>query len=676
MASITTGKTPKHRASRAFERCRARKVRCDIVHRSERCTNCELDHIQCVEVHARRRKRGTGRRIKTTSTPALAYATPSEDLSGSGSVHDAPDTLPPTATEAEEAADASTVEQNQFPEIAHQEDGHPLPDSNEDLFPDFTIDLLKNGNETNPLTQAPETRLLPPFIAPIRSYRTFQYHEFLHEKGALAIPPKKIRNAILMRYVEFAYPQLPLADFHHVLQAVATDGREGKVGLLLFQAIMLAGSPFVDAEYIFEAGYPSRMALRQELAEKVRLLFDFDCETDRLILVQSAILMTGYQEHGDSPKHLRYFIAIAYNIALLLGLNKDPSSLRIPAKQKHLRKRIWWSLYMRDRTLSLGLRQNPVIAFENCELPELEIEDFDVQPASPETCSMLEDCGLLRDLDQQTRLGEVYMAQLELSHHLANVLKSRYTAIAPKLGSTRLIALVLVPKGPHASADTSDIQTCSERLDQWFRDLPDSLRYRTPLSLYFSPGQDILILHCGILNLFYYALVCALHRPYPSPILRNLAASEMCSQRKARHAANAISSILEEFQIQDLIGFMPSQGLTFMLQAAVTHLCDSTSKTAHLRSQSHHHLEACLEILDALKDVHSYARYATDFLTSAAAKLYRRSRSVERFTVNTNVNANTGTEVSAGSLSTSKDGIHNDHHNEMTAPGGESSFHA
>ncbi len=65
-----------------------------------------------------------------------------------------------------------------------------------------------------------------------------------------------------------------------------------------------------------------------------------------------------------------------------------------------------------------------------------------------------------------------------------------------------------------------------------------------------------------------------------------------------------------------------------MLQAVVTHLCDSTSKMETLRNQSHRHLEACLGILITLKDMHSYAPYATDFLTSAATKLYRQSRAI------------------------------------------------
>ncbi|OQU97388.1 Fungal specific transcription factor domain-containing protein [Cladophialophora immunda] len=522
------------------------------------------------------------------------------------------------------------------------EDGHPVPDSNEDLFPDFTGDLLNKGLEV-PLCECRERRkhsnqdddafkdlqsLLPAFASPTRSQRTYRYAEFLQKQKAFEIPPPRLLQALLIRYVEFVHPHLPLVDLHPVLQAVATGGKEGTVSLMLFQAMLLAASPYVDAQYVMEAGYPNRMALRRELAERARLLYDFDCEADRLVIVQALILMTSWQERGDEVKHLRHWISIAYNIACLLGLNKEvPDSLNLPPKHRSLRKRIWWSLYMRDRTLSLGLRQWPIIAAEVCEISQPVVEDFDIHPASDKICELLQNCALLRDLDQQVRLAEVFRAQLELSHHTQEVFKARYTVVTPKLGSTHMIALVLVPKPLITTLHS--VETCSEVLDKWIKKLPEKLRFRTPLSLHFDPGEDVLVLHCGILNLFYYALVCALHRPYPLPAQRELAPSEKISQRRARHAANAIFSILEEFQSLDTVCFLPTQGITFMLQGTVTALCDTTSDNEQMRTQSCRRLQTCLEILTSIRDMHSYAAYATNFLTAAATRLDRQSQSLE-----------------------------------------------
>jgi hypothetical protein len=521
----------------------------------------------------------------------------------------------------------------------------PLPDSNEDLFPDFTTSLLPSnadGDDTGSVMHEEHSsrdvvpdvcnatgirswqKALPAFIRPVTSQRTYRYHDFLKSKGAFSIPPPTLYNAILARYIEYVYPQLPVVDLHDILNAVATGGRHGKISLLLFQSILLAGSAYVDSQYVFEAGYRSRLALREELAERVRLLYDFDCESDRLILVQALILMTSWQEKGDEVKHLRHWISVAHNIALLLGLNRDPSQLPLPARRKHLWKRVWWSLYLRDRTLALGLRQTPLITRAECDLPELDSGDFDVQKPSPAVCSFFQDCGLLHDLDQQARLGEACIAQLKLSHHLADILQARYTTFAPKMGCTKLIALVLIPKAPLVNADK--VNACSRNLDQWFRGLPDYLKYRSRLSLCFDPGQGVLMLHCSILNLFYYALVCALHRPYPSPILRPLSATETCFQRKSIHAADASMSILSELQIHDLISFLPTQGITFMMQAAITFLGDSKAPRASLQSHSQQNLEECLQILQCLRDVHSYSFWATNLLTTAARKLHHRAR--------------------------------------------------
>lgn len=635
MSTTSATRIIKHRSSKACQSCRTRKVRCDIVLRKDKCTNCCLDNLDCVQPGPRRR-RGTGRGSKKPRAPNPTE--PEITVSDSCSpVHDARSVLPDPVQTSKDTLDPATILQEQSLQTVNTEDGQPIPDSNEDLFPDFTGDLHRQqapSFSVQPTSDTPNfndtpfqnlQKLLPAWAAPICSQRTHLYADFLHTQGAFKIPPPRLLRALLTRYAECVYPQLPVVDIHHVLQAVATDGTEGRVSFVLLLSMLLAASPFVDAQYLSEAGYQNRMALRRELAERVRLLYDFDCETDRLVLVQSLILMTSWQDKGDEVKHLRHWLSIASNIAFLLGLNKEvPARLNCTGKYKSLRKRIWWSLYMRDRTLSLGLRQWPIIAVDACEISEPDFEDFDVHPASAEICGMLEDCHLLLDLDQQIRLTEVFRAQLQLSHKIYEVFRARYTVVTPKLGSTRMIALVLVPKVlDHAMPE---VHTCSGELDTWFKMLPDNLRYRTPLSLCFGPGQDVLALHSCVLNLFYYALVCALHRPYPFPQQRELPASERSLHRKARHAANAIFSILEEFMALDMVCFMPTQGITFMLQGAVTMLCDTTSTVAQLRSQSHRSLRTCLDILRNLSDVHSYAPYATNFLTAAAVNIGRQSQ--------------------------------------------------
>lgn len=629
------GKPAKRRAPKACERCRIRKVRCDIALRQQPCTNCALDEVVCVDTPPRRRASDDGHpRKRRKKKEANIPESNNDDLDSAfaADLVQLPElTSPPTMT-VDPSLQTNTGETSEEPVVpTHHIENH---------FPDFTSGLLKDGDvsiQTGVPSPAPSTGeimglgqpligdiLLPNFVTPIKPGKCHQYSAFLGSERAFELPPPKLRNAIISSYVQFVHPQLPLVDIHEVLQALATDGKVANVSILLLQSILLSGSAFVEAEYLVEAGYQSRMGLRKELADKVRLLYDFDCETDRFVLIQSLILMTSWQEKGDEVKHLRHWLGIAYNIALFIGLNKDPTNSNLSMRRKILWRRLWWSFYIRDRMLALGLRHPPIIPFEACEMPDLTMADFDIRPTNNAVFSTFENCGLLHDLDQQNRLAEVCIAQLKLCHYVSHVLKARHKSIVPKFGCTTTRTLLSVPKS--SKTNTPEIQTCAQQLSSWFHDLAMWLKYKSPPSLNFSPEQDILIFHCALLNLCYYSLVCTLHRPWPPPILRALPAREVCSQRKSRHAANAIVSILKDLQIQEMIQFLPTSGLTFLVQAAVTHLSDSTTNIGPLRQQSRQYLESCLEFVDCLMEVHAYAFFAKSFLLAAAAKLYQEPR--------------------------------------------------
>ncbi|KEF60850.1 uncharacterized protein A1O9_02412 [Exophiala aquamarina CBS 119918] len=636
MSSSTTKRTAKRRAPKACERCRIRKVRCDIVHRDDQCTNCALDEVECIDTLSRRQAKENR---TTKDKPKMRKVQPArsslQELEDNTIIWDSlaagPELVSPPSTAVNFSPDANC------PAVLGAVQNPPHI---EDHFPDFTLGLLKDGDlENHTGIPSPATSLekpiapgnvgasqigdlvLPSFIAPINSERCIQHWEFLHAQGAFNILDEKLRNVILTSYVHYVHPQLPVVDIHEILQALATNGRDYKISLLLLQAMLLSGCSFVEMEYIRAAGFESRMALKKELADRVRLLYDFDSEVDRLTLVQALILMTCWQEKGDEVKHLRHWIGIAYNISVFIGLNKDPAVSSLSPRRKHLWKRVWWSCYIRDRMLALGLRHPPIIPEEDCESPDLVLDDFDIRPATSDVLSAFNHCGLLHDLDQQHRLAEVCIAQQQLCHNISKILRTRFQTIVPKLGCTSTRTLVSAPK--ISRTNSSPVQTCAFELTAWFRDLPDQLKYRSPSSLQFAPEQHLLMFHCALLNLFYYALVCILHRPWPPPIARALPASELCSQRTSRHAANAIISILRDLQFQEMIHLLPTSGITCLLQAAVTHLCDAATSLNSLRDRSRYQLETCLEYLDSLMEVHIYSHCAKSFLVSAAAKLYQ-----------------------------------------------------
>jgi hypothetical protein len=77
---------------------------------------------------------------------------------------------------------------------------------------------------------------------------------------------------MLRAYVEFVHPYMPLLDLHDFLSMVdRRDGSKGQVSLILFQAVMFAGSAFVDMEHLRTAGYHTRKEARKDFFQKTRV---------------------------------------------------------------------------------------------------------------------------------------------------------------------------------------------------------------------------------------------------------------------------------------------------------------------------------------------------------------------------------------------------------------------
>lgn len=125
------------------------------------------------------------------------------------------------------------------------------------------------------LPHKPASGELPRFIKPLPAKIGPDEIAYLQKKGALTVPKGILRSEMLRAYVEFVHPYMPLLDLHDFLAMVdARDPSKGKVSLILFQAVMFAGSAFVDMEHLRAAGYASRKDARKEFFQKTRVSLD------------------------------------------------------------------------------------------------------------------------------------------------------------------------------------------------------------------------------------------------------------------------------------------------------------------------------------------------------------------------------------------------------------------
>jgi len=113
---------------------------------------------------------------------------------------------------------------------------------------------------------------LPHYFKPLPSRITPDDVEYLDKKGALLIPGNILRNELLRAYVEYVHGYMPLLDLHEFLSALErNDGSTKPISLLLFQAVMFAGTAFVDMKHLRHAGYTTRKEARKAFFLKARV---------------------------------------------------------------------------------------------------------------------------------------------------------------------------------------------------------------------------------------------------------------------------------------------------------------------------------------------------------------------------------------------------------------------
>jgi hypothetical protein len=117
-----------------------------------------------------------------------------------------------------------------------------------------------------------DAHMLPDYIKPLPVRITRDDVEYLAKKGALTVPEVSLRNELLRSYLEYVHPFMPLLELHDFLSIIERgNGAAGKLSLLLFQAVMFAGTAFVGMSHLENAGYKTRKAARKVFFQKTRV---------------------------------------------------------------------------------------------------------------------------------------------------------------------------------------------------------------------------------------------------------------------------------------------------------------------------------------------------------------------------------------------------------------------
>ncbi|KAL4917117.1 fungal-specific transcription factor domain-containing protein [Aspergillus aurantiobrunneus] len=447
----------------------------------------------------------------------------------------------------------------------------------------------------------------PRFLKPLPTRVSAEDLEFLRFRGALAIPESGLRTELLRCYIKWVHSFLPVLNLQEFLRRIAQNDPEGDISLLLFQAVMFVATAFVDLRHLQAAGYTTRKSARNAFYTRLRLLYSLDCEEDRIVIIQTLLLMTYWSDHMNNPQRdIWDWIGICSTNAHSIGLNRDPSASNMDIRTKRLRTRLWWCLFSRDRLIAMGLRRPTQVNEGSSNLPMLKLDDFDFEPFHPAVIEQFH-CRQLEDASHQKRLATMFIEKAKLCQCIGRVLFAQYTPSQYQFGLTTRTTINLVPR--HASE--SELSRCSQRLESWVSALPRDAQFIPASKTNINDGEDVLLLHGAMIRMLYHATISALHRPWAYAPNKDQTKSRLelanAARAKMQDAAIGITHIIQGLNQLNLTRYLPQSGVTVILPAAVAHLANSMSNDPTLRENSISNFQRCIHVLQGLKEIYPAA---------------------------------------------------------------------
>ncbi|CAG8333062.1 unnamed protein product [Penicillium salamii] len=486
------------------------QVRCDFA-TQDPCTNCKKSDVEC-RPYTRKRKRFTnslspGRNLSRLESSSAPSSQPRASQIPADSDGDAPlNSLSRPQRDADDRV-APNVANHGEPSIK-QESYRGRSEYLGGSVP-FDENMVKPGRETT-------------YTNPKASTIDLQ---MLRDQNAFELPPASVQKELMASFNTHCAPWTPVVDPRWV--------EDSAPSMLLLQAIFLAGSRVSKAHLDYGSS--------EVFYRRAKLLFFFGGCDDPLISIVAACLLHWYNPVGPedvSTDTSGFWIRTAGAMAFQIGLHKEPPP---NSRDRGLRRRLWWSLVVRDNIISVGVGRPRTINLRDSDVLPPSLNDFP-----------------LNNFKSQLFLGYCTIARLlgdTVESHLRQEI-SRQRQIDLENAVYRW-AKQVIPKLQSAVASQEDAVICNLEVQQ--------------------------------LLVMYFVVLTILHRsntPGGSPPAAALVASSF------------IAGIYEEFLLRDELRYLGPVFAFYPLCAGLSLL--SSSRYTHLQSTAEHELtvlKLCLQKL-------------------------------------------------------------------------------
>ncbi|KAL4977178.1 hypothetical protein BDW66DRAFT_165918 [Aspergillus desertorum] len=445
---------------------------------------------------------------------------------------------------------------------------------------------------------------------------------FLAAKGCLSVPSESVLDEFVRQYFLQVHPSSPVideAEFWHIYKNPHTAAGEGKkISLSVFQAVIFAGSPYVSAETIRQCGWSDKRAARNALYTRAKTLYDLHAEDRPFCLAQGAVILTLHTSASE-PQISSLWLTRAIQNALIigngtwLGAPEADTGSETDGVKMRMRKRLWWAIILRDRSLCLGLRRRPqVTSFDMSmgivtELPDEndfadEIADSPIY--SPDIKRML-----LKVLQEQCRLAVL------LSEMITFVFASHGVA-APSLCFEQFNEEM--DKIARTKSAMARWERCSA-LNPWMKtEGKGNGRGRVPEAVMLFVNFTYMYYQTARINLAHYEALLLENHPQFSA--KNYFAHLLSAGNTLRDAMAKLTAIMEYFGREGRAQNLPLSVLAYVAMPLVLTAIDlKLSPTSAEMARRRERLDALGEIVR-----HSGRVYdVTDFVTAGTNHILR-----------------------------------------------------
>ncbi|KAF2797473.1 hypothetical protein K505DRAFT_415012 [Melanomma pulvis-pyrius CBS 109.77] len=495
------------RARLACTACNARRVKCNVTE-SRPCHNCIAGNVVCETRESRRGKHP--RRPKGADGEGGKL----EEISGVGA---AADENSPTDTTGigryEDEVAASHVLaslSSNFPGLARIEDAvtpdvyisnttrspFPIPLSQPETNASLsTIDpsrpedeaavflgestSLRYVSDSTPVNAMPTSRpprlrhsipnavfadaLIPKWEAERRCARM----KALQADGAFSFPSMPVREDLLRAYFRWFHPHFAIVDESEVWKL----HRDGTISPLLLQAMLFIGVIHCEDGTLETLDWGIRHRAKYLFYTRAKDIYDADYETKKLTVIQALFLMSFWRAGALWEKDARHWLSAAISLAQTKALHRLGGEGESPTAK--LRRRLWWSIYVRERQCGSALGLPNRIRDEDCDIERLSRSDFEF--AFDASTSAV-------DAHRYTTYS---IGMMELAHTLGAIVDAGY-----------------LPNRSYTSASRSQLR---EMLFKWKMDLPLEMQLS-------SDSGEPPSFQASMLQLAYNNLLILLHR--------------------------------------------------------------------------------------------------------------------------------------------------------------------